>query len=107
MKNNHFTGWIKKNTLQIQKMFDKLEPGKKISGFIVGNKVNPYHFFKGWMLAIHFEFSNKEEFMNFYNSALSYLEPEMGNRMAIYFKIPRKLEIPPAPVNDPSISTVL
>ena len=71
----------KKTIAKIRSMFKK---GEKFKGFVVGNKVNSFHFFGGWHLASSFEAATLEEFMNHKNSFEFYLESELGNRAAIY-----------------------
>jgi len=51
-----------------------LKKGKAFEGFIVGNKVNPYHFFNGWHLAFNAKFESVEDLektvsnWNYYNA---------------------------------------
>ena len=56
-------------------------------GFFVGNKVAPFHFFKGWCCAVKIVALCEAEFNRHYNSFNFYLEPELGNRIAIYVKL--------------------
>lgn len=73
---------MKKITItQVRSMFKK---GEKFKGFIVGNKVNSFHFFGGWHLASSFEAATLDEFVEHKNAFEFYLEPELGNRAAIY-----------------------
>lgn len=58
--------------------------GIKFRGFLVGNKVNSFHFFGGWYLAARIEKDTLADFECSYNSFNFYLEPELGNRVAIY-----------------------
>lgn len=78
-----FPGYVKINKLQVKKF---LEHGGKFTGFIVGNKVNSFHFFGGWTLAYSIECKTMEEFERSLNSFLFYLDPELGDRAAIYLK---------------------
>lgn len=66
---------------QVRALFKK---GEKFKGFIVGNKVNSFHFFGGWHLASKVRADTLEEFINHKNAFEFYLEPELGNRAAIY-----------------------
>lgn len=53
-------------------------------GFIVGNKVNPSHFFEGWHLATLVEIPSLDDFEKKDNSALYYLEKELGTDISYY-----------------------
>lgn len=74
----------KTNRLAVEKALDK---GEKFDGFIVGNKINNFHWFAGWHLAHVFEETAKEDFVTRWNAALFYLEPELGSGLAIWKKI--------------------
>ncbi len=90
-----FPGHIRINRTQLAKLFST--PGWTFSGFIVGNKVNPFHFFGGWHLACVIEHYSEKEMGETINSFLWYLESELGNDCAIYLKKTRtfrKVAIP-------------
>ena len=73
---------MKKITItQVRALFKR---GEKFKGFIVGNKVNSFHFFGGWHLASEVRADTLEEFIKYKNAFEYYLEPELGNRAAIY-----------------------
>lgn len=80
-----YPGYKKVNITQLRKA---LAAGP-IKGFMVGNRVNKYHFHKGWALACDFEIYTLAEFERQHNSFRFYLESELGNRAAFYLKIPR------------------
>lgn len=83
IKGQNFRGYIKISKAQAIKF---IEASGKFEGFIVGNKVNTFHFFEGWHLAARFEATNAQEFNEHLNSFLFYLNAELGNRAAIYLK---------------------
>ena len=83
-----YPGYIRINRAQLKKLFS--QEGFLFSGFLVGNKVNSFHFFKGWSLACALEGKNKEEMESALNSFCFYLEPELGSAAAIFLKMTRE-----------------
>jgi hypothetical protein len=88
IRGQKYKGHIKISISQVKKLF---KDGQSFDGFIVGNKVNSFHFFKGWHLAYPFESYSFESysFVGFearVSSFLRNLDPELGNRVAIYLK---------------------
>ncbi len=79
-----YAGHVKISHAQVIKY---LQLGNKFEGFLVGNKVNSFHFFGGWYLACRVTSDNLDEFNKSFNSFNFYLEPELGNRPAIYLKV--------------------
>lgn len=78
-----YPGHIKVSKSQVKKLFDA---GKVFNGFLVGNKVNSFHFFNGWHLACQVKATNLNEFNQTFNSFNFYLEPELGSGVSIYLK---------------------
>ena len=78
-----YHGHIKISAAQLNALFFHY-PEFLFSGFIVGNKVSRFHFFEGWHLACQLEKKTHEEMIQSVNSFEFYLEPELGNRVAIY-----------------------
>lgn len=66
---------------QVRASFKK---GVSFNGFLVGNKVNSFHWFNGWYLAHTLKCDTLAEFEKHKNACEFYLEPELGSRMAIY-----------------------
>jgi hypothetical protein len=80
-------GHIKVSKSQVKRWF---QAGQTFSGFIVGNKVNSFHFFGGWHLAFQLEKSTWTEFERTLNEWAWYnANSETGNIPAIYLKRPR------------------
>ncbi len=72
----------KKQTItQVRASFKK---GVPFNGFLVGNKVNSFHWFGGWRLAHEVKCDTLETFEEHKNACEFYLEPELGSRIAIY-----------------------
>ncbi len=65
----------------------RLEKGETVRGFTVGNKVRQNHWFSGWCLAHSFDLSSKDKFVKEWDSALFYLEPELGSGLAIWVEV--------------------
>lgn len=57
------------------------------TGFMVGNRVNPFHFFSGWGLAREVVFKSLEELENGATEMLFFMDPELGNRVAFYEEV--------------------
>lgn len=69
---------------QVRALFKK---GGTFKGFLVGNKVNRFHWFRGWYLAHEVEASSLEEFIKHKNACEFYLDRELGTAMAIYLYV--------------------
>lgn len=80
-----FPGYIKINRTQARKW---LESGQAFKGFLVGNKVAPFHFFQGWRLAAEIEVSDFKEFETHFNNFTYYLDSELGSGVSIYLGKP-------------------
>ncbi len=78
-----FPGHIRINRRQLARLYAS-RPGFLFSGFIVGNNVNTFHFFGGWHLACTLEKKTAEEMEQSLNSFAFYLDPELGNRPAVF-----------------------
>ena len=63
-----------------------MQAGNPFKGFIVGNKVNTFHFFGGWHLACRLEKETLEEMQSSLNEFSFYLDPELGSHPAIFLK---------------------
>lgn len=73
---------MKKITItQVRALFKR---GEKFKGFIVGNKVNSFHFFGGWHFVSEVCVDILEEFIKYRNVFEFYFELELGNRVVIY-----------------------
>jgi hypothetical protein len=83
-----YPGYIKVSRRQVEKL---LKAGQSVRGFMVGNKVNGFHFFGGWHLAHKFEFSEQADLKRAINSFLFYLDAELGNRAALFIRKPYRL----------------
>lgn len=83
-----FPGYLKVNRTQIEKL---LNAGQTVRGFMVGNKVNSFHFFGGWCLACSFTHDNVKDFTVTLNSFNFYLDPELGTQAAFYIRKPYRL----------------
>lgn len=82
IRGQEYPGYTKINITQLEKW---IKAGNKFTGFFVGNKVSSNHFFKGWCLACACDDeSSWENMFTRINSFLFYLEPELGNNVAIY-----------------------
>lgn len=57
------------------------------TGFIVGNHVNPFHFFGGWRLAYEVVFQSLQELEDNVADMLYYMDTELGNRVAFYEEV--------------------
>ena len=77
-------GHIRINSRQLAKLFTN--PHFRFTGFIVGNKVAPFHYFGGWHLACTLDGKSKEEMQSAINSFCFYLDPELGNNAAIFVR---------------------
>jgi hypothetical protein len=75
-------GHIRINRRQLARLFQN--PDWRFSGFIVGNNVNPFHFFGGWYLACRLENKTSEEMTKAINSFCFYLDAELGSDAAIF-----------------------
>jgi hypothetical protein len=53
-------------------------------GYLVGNKVHPWHIENGWHLGYTVKVESVEELNERINSILYYLEPQLGNNVAFY-----------------------
>jgi len=78
-----YAGHIKINAVQLNALFFHY-PEFLFSGFIVGNKVSRAHFFSGWHLSHAIEETSHLETLRIIEQFELYLEPELGNRVAIY-----------------------
>lgn len=78
-----FPGYTKVSRSQVKKY---MEAGNTFNGFLVGNRVNWFHFHGGWHLAYDFYCESFQSFQTTCNNAKFYLEPELGNNIAIYLK---------------------
>lgn len=59
------------------------------TGFIVGNRVHPFHFFGGWGLAYEITFRSLEELEDNVAEMLFFMDTELGNRVAFYEEVKR------------------
>ncbi len=75
---------IRINKKQLEKLFTN--PAFRFTGFIVGNKVNNFHFFNGWHLAHRIEGYSKADMQSAINGFAFHLELELGNNVAIFVK---------------------
>lgn len=82
IKGVQFKGHIRISKSQLAKLF--LNPLFRFNGFIVGNKVNSFHFFGGWHLACKLSGKTSEEMKESINGFLFYLDSELGNNAAIF-----------------------
>lgn len=83
-----YPGYVKISKAQALKL---LASGQSVNGFLVGNNVNPFHFFDGWRLACEVFCSNAKDFEGGWNSFHVYLDPELGRGAALYIREPYKL----------------
>lgn len=83
IRGQRYPGYTKVSVRQVRRMLDE---GQTFDGFLVGNNVNSFHFFGGWHLAFRIEVQSRAEFDRSLNAFLFYLEPELGNRAAIFLK---------------------
>ncbi len=77
-----YNGHIKISKAQLRKLLRE----RNFTGFIVGNRVNRFHFFEGWHLAHRIEDSNEQDTWDRINSFEFYLDKELGDKAAIYLK---------------------
>jgi len=88
IRGQSFPGYIKVSCTQVERL---LSSGQTVTGFMVGNKVNSFHFFGGWCLASRFTHDNVKDFQTSLNAFSFYLEPELGSRAALYIRKPYRL----------------
>lgn len=79
-----YSGYIRINRAQLNKLFENKE--FKFNGFIVGNKVNSFHFFGGWHLAWTLNDRSKEEMKEAIQGFERHLDRELGTQAAIFLK---------------------
>ncbi len=78
-------GYIRVTRSQLAKVFTS-RPGWTFDGFIVGNNVNPFHFFGGWHLACPLTGKTADEMAGSLSQFEFYLDRELGNRAAIFIR---------------------
>lgn len=76
-KNNN--DYMKVNITHVMKIINQTG---RFRGFIVGNKVNSYHFFNGWRLAQECELYSENEVYSLRSNFMHYLNSELGNGAA-------------------------
>lgn len=99
-----YKGHIRINRTQLAKLFR--DPAFRFTGFIVGNKVAPFHYFGGWYLAHRIEGRNAEEMESTINGFCFYLDPELGNSAAIFVR-PSAIRRAADPVFPPMLPALL
>lgn len=77
-----YQGHIRINRSQLAKLFRN--PDFTFHGFIVGNKVNTFHFFGGWHLACTLTNKTEQEMKEALNGFEYYLDAELGSQAAIF-----------------------
>ena len=99
-----FKGFLRINSAQLAKLFTN--PAFRFTGFIVGNKVAPFHYFGGWHLACKLDGKSKEEMREAISSFLFYLDPELGNNAALFVR-PSALRRAADPIFTPAAPVLL
>jgi len=79
-----FKGYLRITQAQLARLFRN--PAFRFTGFIVGNKVSPAHYFGGWHLACRREGLDSEDMRISTNAFLFYLDAELGNRAVIFVR---------------------
>jgi hypothetical protein len=93
-------GFIRINRSTLARLFRS--PAFRFTGFIVGNKVAPFHYFAGWHLACTLEGETEQEMQKAINGFLFYLDQELGNNCAIFVR-PSAIRRAADPVIVPSL----